>query len=237
MGFEAMLILPLKLRITPFVLCATLLLQVCFSQVQVDDARAKEVLRRSDAEQVEFVKSVLDQQFPETQGDRFSLLLVNRSELVIPLVESKVERELSGSFRSERFIDLACAMISYAGDEQALRAINRLLQIDEKRFGPFVGRTLNSAANWRNPFTVAYRRYALGDATLARRIADWSESTLSTTRMQRMFAEAMVTEYGHAPGEGEWANDPIASRMRTRPQLLKESVLRLAKDADAKREK
>src|ERR1035441_1620768 len=50
---------------------------------------AKSVLLFSEAEQRQFVNSVLNAGFPEKEGDKFSLLLVNRSALVLPLLESR----------------------------------------------------------------------------------------------------------------------------------------------------
>src|SRR5713226_8975203 len=96
MDFESMLIVALTFRIRrirPYVLCAILLSQICFSQVPVGDTRAKEVLQWSEAEQTEFAASVMDRGFPQDDGDRFSFLLVNRSSLVVPMLEAKLEQE------------------------------------------------------------------------------------------------------------------------------------------------
>jgi hypothetical protein len=213
------------------------LLQLCPAQAPQNIEGAKSILQLSEAEQVDFVKSVLDQHFPDAQGDRFSILLVNRTQLVVPLIESRIEEELRGTPRSESFIDLASAMISYAGDEQALQAVNQLIQIDPKRFGAFVGRTLDSASNWRNPFDVAYRGLEMGD-TISGEIGTWAESVLSLRKMQRFWAESMLGRYGKVPSESEWTSDPIAARMKShRPENLQESVVELAKEAAARRDK
>lgn len=52
---------------------------------------ATDVLRFSAAKQRQFVNAVFDAGFPEKDGDAFSLLLVNRSALVVPLLASRVE--------------------------------------------------------------------------------------------------------------------------------------------------
>ena len=178
---------------------------------------------------------MLEQHFPENDGDRFSLLLVNRSALVIPLIESKIETELGSSSRSERFIELASAMIAYAGDEYSVRAISKLIRIDEERFGTLVGRTLDNAGKWRNPFGVAYRALDLGDGAVARYTTAWAEAALTLNRMQRTWAEAMVVRYGKVPDESVWDTDPIASRIKDRvsPDLRK-SVVRFATEAQKK---
>jgi hypothetical protein len=219
------------------VICAASLLQVCVAQTAKDAATAKSILGMSEAEQVEFVNLVLEQHFPENDGDRFSLLLVNRSALVIPLIESKIEMEIRNSSRSERFIDLASAMIAYAGDEHSVRAISMLIRIDERRFGTFIGRTLDNAGKWRNPFGVAYQALDLGDGTVAGYTAAWAESALASDRMQRAWAEAMLDKYGKAPSETEWATDPISSRLKDRASELRQSVVRFAAEAQSKRER
>ena len=229
----------LQPRCIPLVaICAALMLQVCVAQTSKDAETIKSILRVSDADQVAFAKSVLEQHFPENEGDKFSLLLVNRSALVVPLIESRIESELGSDSRSERFIDLASAMIAYAGDEHSLRAIRKLIGIDERRFGTFIGRTLDNAGKWGNPFGVAYQALELGDETVARYATAWAEAALLSNRMQRTWAEAMLDRYGKVPGDSEWATDPIASRLKDRASPeLRQSVVRFATEAQSKRER
>jgi hypothetical protein len=217
---------------------AASLSQLCIAQTAKDVEKIEDILQESEAQQVAFAKSVLEQHFPENEGDKFSLLLVNRSALVIPLIESTLEKELGSASRSERFIDLASAMIAYAGDEHSVRAISMLIRIDEKRFGTFIGRTFDNAGKWRNPFGVAYQALELGDGTVAGYTTTWAEAALTSDRMHRVWAEAMLERYGRVPSETEWAQDPIASRLtdRASPELRR-SVMRFATDAQSKREK
>jgi hypothetical protein len=220
------------------VICSALLLQVCVAQTSKDAETIKGILQVSDAEQVAFAKTVLERHFPEDEGDKFSLLLVNRSALVVPLIESRIESELRGDSRSEQFIDLASAMIAYAGDQHSLRAICKLIGIDESRFGPFIGRTLDNAGKWGNPFGVAYQALELGDETVARYATAWAEAALLSNRMQRTWAEAMLDRYGKVPGDSEWATDPIASRLKDRASPeLRQSVVRFAAEAHKNGEK
>lgn len=214
------------------------MLHVIFAQAPSPNKDAKSVLHLSEAEQRRFVNLVLDAGFPENEGDRFSLLLVNRSALVVPILESRLEQELMELPRSGRLVELASAMIAYAGDEQALRAISKLLVVDQTRFGSLVGRTLDNAGNWRNPFTVAYRGLEMGDEAVSSHIAAWAESALASNRMQRAWAEAMLDRYGKVPSESEWTIDPIASRLKDRVSPnLRQNVLRFATEAQNKRER
>jgi hypothetical protein len=225
-------------RISLAVICAASLLQVCVAQTARDAETVKSILQMPEAEQVAFAKSVLEQHFPENEGDKFSLLLVNRSALVVPLIESRIESELRSDSRSERFIDLASAMIAYAGDQHSLRAIRKLIGIDESRFGTFIGRTLDNAGKWGNPFGVAYQALELGDETVARYATAWAEAALLSNRMQRTWAEAMLDRYGKVPGDSEWATDPIASRLKDRASPeLRQSVVRFAAEAQTKRKR
>jgi hypothetical protein len=174
---------------------------------------ARAILDRPESEQVRFVNQAIEAGLPAERAGGMTMLILNRSALVLPLLERRVEAELRSRTPSKEFIGTATEMIAYAGDEQALRAVSRLMSIDEGRFGVLVGRTLDNASSFRNPFTVAYRGCAIGDDALARRIGLWSESALGSARMQRVFREAMAAEYGHAPGDAEWAGDAIASRI------------------------
>jgi len=229
--FAFPLTLPTFVRRRMQVTIGVLSLSCCaFAQSQISNA--KSVLQLTEEQQRQFVTSVLDSGFPEGEGDRFSLLLVNRSSLVVPILESRVVLELERSVPSNRLIELASAMIAYAGDEQALRAVSKLVAIDEKRFGPLVNRTLDNAANWRNPFTVAYRGLELGDDAISRRIAEWAESDLKSVRMQRAWAEAMLDRCGRVPVEADLVKDPIASRLANGLQAdLQRRILQFATEA------
>jgi hypothetical protein len=225
-------------RIPLAAVCAALLLQVCVAQNAKDAEGIKSILQMSDAKQEAFAKSVLDQHFPDNEGDKFSLLLVNRSTLVVPLIESKIEAELGSDSRAEKFIDLATAMIAYAGDQHAVRAISTLIHIDEKRFGTFIGRVLDNAVKWGNPFGVAYQALDLGDGTVTGYTIAWVEAALTSNRMQRTWAEAMVVRYGKVPDESVWTTDPIASRLKDRASPeLRQSVVRFAVEAQNKQQK
>jgi hypothetical protein len=211
---------------------------VSLAQTPATSEEAKSVLRLSEVEQRQFVNSILDRGFPENEGDRFSLLLVNRSALVVPILESRLEQELERSPRSERFVELASAMIAYAGDEESLRAISKLIVIDEKSFGGLIARTFDNALNWRNPFTVAYRAFEIGDDAINRHTSAWSESALASDRMKRLWAEAMLDRYGRVPDPADWAQDPLASRLTNRSlEQLRASVLRYAVETRDKRER
>ena len=131
-----------------------------------------------------------------------------------------------------------CSSDLYAGDEQALRVISKLVALDENRFGRLVGRTLANAGNWRNPFSVIYSGLEIGDEAVSRYVAAWVESALASNTMQRTWAEAMLDRYGRVPGDSEWATDPIVSRLNDRASPeLRQSVMRFATDAQTKRKR
>lgn len=201
---------------------------------QVPSARA--ILEVSEVEQTKFVNETMDAGFPDDRADQMTMLVINRSVLVLPLIERRVEVELSSPSPSKRLIETATEMIAYSGDDQALREVSKLVAIDDSRFGRLVGRTLDNALNFRNPFTVAYRGVEMQNEPTARKIGAWADSALSSQRMQHLWAKAMVERYGQAPGEGEWANDPLTSRLKSpRYEQLRESVLGLAREVGAKR--
>lgn len=162
----------------------------------------------------------------------------------------------------QRFVDLMGATIAWTGDGEALKQISKLIKLDEKRFGGLVERTLGSARDYaksRNPFVVAYRGFAIGDPAIDQRIVAWAESRLSpddrdperevasrrlgippapplSAEMKRMWAEAMLDQYGGVPTELQWLRDPLASRLKVAlSQTLHTEVFTLARDAWQKR--
>ena len=200
----------------------------------LEGSPASEVLQWTETKQVEFVTSVMDGVFPEKDGDQFGILLINRSALVIPLLERRVEEELSKSTPSEQFIEIATSMIAFAGDSQALLAIGKLIQIDETRFGRLVDRTMDNALTFRNPFTVAYAGVEIGNHTVSVKIGAWAETVLRSRRMQRLFAEAVVERYGRVPSENELAVDSLTTLLKPNPTLL-QSLKAFADEAFARR--
>jgi hypothetical protein len=195
------------------------------------EAIARQILDLSVADQIAFITSTMDQGFLQERSGQMTMLIINRSALTVPLIEARLEEVLKSPSLSENFIDIASEMIAYAGDEQSLRAISRLIAIDEGRFGRLVGRTLDNSTNWRNSFTVAYRGIEIGDEAITRHILAWTETALASDRMKQRWAEAMLDRYGKVPGQAEWAQDPLASRIKREDlATLRERVMRLAAD-------
>jgi len=212
---------PVSLRIAFLFIAA-----VAFGQ----DARA--VLDLNNADIVALVQSVMDQGFPADKSDQMTMLIINRSQVVIPAIETKIEEVINSQSPSTKFVDTASEMIAYAGDEQALRAISKLIAIDAKRFEVLVKRALDNSLNYRNPFTLVYRAFEIGDDRISQQAASWSEAAISTVRMKKLWGLAMLERYGKVPGDGEWAKDPIASRLPvTMRNQLKESVTNFASES------
>ena len=207
-----------------------------FINAQVPSART--ILDISEAEQTKFVNETIAAGFPDDRADPMTMLIINRSAVTLPLIAGRLEEALKSTSTPKSFVDIASEMIAYAGDEQSFRALSKLMAFDERRFGRLIGRTLDNAGNWRNPFTVAYRGLEMGDEAVSRYTAEWAEAALASNRMQRVWAEAMLDRNGKVvPGETEWAQDPIASRLKSAalPEL-RQSVLRFAAEAQRKRE-
>lgn len=199
---------------------------------------AKSVLSLNDGEIRSFVQTTLDQGFPESRADQMTMLVLNKSAVVVPLLETRIEEWLNLPAPPQRTIDIAVEMIAYAGNEQSIRAVGKLSLLDNKRFGKLVGRTLDNAMNYGNPFTVAYRALDMGDPGVSQATASWCDSALGADPMKRLWAESMVERYGNVPGDLEWANDPIASRLRKpEPQLMREQITRFAEAVRQRRSK
>jgi hypothetical protein len=174
-----------------------------------------------------------------------TVLILGRSSLILPIMEKKIEEVLKSpnpldcftdkTADPQKFVDLAAWMIPGAGDEYALREVGKLIAIDEKRFGMLVRNTLLAAENLRNPFTVAYRGFEIGDPAVNKRVVAWigqefdDKTEFRQGQLKHWWAEAMVERYGGAPNEVNWASDPIATQIK--PELaesLHYEILRLA---------
>jgi hypothetical protein len=171
----------------------------------------------------------------------FGDLILNRSEIALPIIEQKIEEVLRSPSPLESFTDRsvdlqkfphrAALAIAEARNVQSLKEASKLIKIDENQFEWMVERTLIHASSYRNPFAVAYGGFEIGDPALDSRIAAWVQVHLSdeipvgTARgvvVQPMeefdkkrycgwWAEAMVGKYGAVPTESQWAVDPIVS--------------------------
>jgi hypothetical protein len=218
------------------------------------ESLANRILRMSEADQVSYVNSRLDQGLVGVDDDAIDVLVLNRSSLVLPMIEKKIEEVIKSrspldSFTDkaadpQKFIDLAASLVPCAGDEYALKEASKLLAVDERRFGMLVRNTLLAAENLRNPFTVAYRGFEIGDPAVDKRIVAWVGSQFDVApefghrQLKHWWAEAMAEKYGAAPTEGNWANDPITTRIQ--PELaasLHDEILRLGAEAFEKQTK
>jgi hypothetical protein len=212
------------------------------------------ILKWSEADQVSWINSTLDKGMPLDLGGVMNMLVLNKSSLTLPLIEKKIEEVLHSASPLEcftnkevdprYFVDIAALTITEAGDEQALREAGKLIKLDDKRFGKLVDRTLGHAQNRRNPFTLAYRGFEIGDPALDEKIMAWAEEQLANkdqyaiVEVRRFWAEALLDKYRGVPVSSEWASDPIVSRLRA-PQAasLHNEMIRFTSEAFEKRSK
>ena len=245
------------------VLQSTILVAILVAIIVAHPCRGQDqpwrrLLKASEAEQTAWIKAHLRAGMPPSES--FGDLILNRSSVTLPLVEQKIEEVLRSpspldcfddkSVDPQKFVDIAALAITEAGDVQSLKEVGKLIKIDEKRFGWLVGKTLLTARTYRNPFTVAYGGYELGDAAIESRIAPWFESQFSQAeailrdahtdfdvrQQKRWWAEALVEKYRGVPTERQWLADPLASRLsQVRAAGLHDDVIRLSTEAVRKR--
>jgi len=183
-------------------------------------------------------------------GDDISVAEKYRSAIVVPLTEKKIEEVLKSTSPATcfsdpavdpgKFVRDAAGLITGDGDENALRAAGQLMKIDEARFGWMVRTILFGTMGYRNPFTVAYRGFAIGDPSIDSRIAEWTEAQLSQNvkSTQQDWAGAMLDRYSVVPNADQWATDPIATRLSPKVlELVQSNVTRLAAETLEKRAK
>jgi hypothetical protein len=208
------------------------------------------IVKWSPSEQVAWLKSYLADGMPG--GDELPMLVLNRSSIVLPVLEQEIEEILRSSAPQQLFsnpsadpqrvVTIACTMIEYAGDEQSLREAGKLMKIDEHRFGGMVNSALSHAN--RNSFIVAYKGFEIGDPQVDKRIVEWADKRLKLpeeydrVRAMRSWAEAMVEKYDGAPTDSQWNVDPIVSRLDpVKKPALRDQMLPLAAEAAKRRSK
>jgi hypothetical protein len=210
------------------------------------------ILSWSDADQTAWINSYVFDGMPNS--DALGILVLNKSALTLPILEKKIEEIVRSSsprllFRNpstdpQRVAGLAASLIAYAGDEWALREESKLMKIDDQRFGDLVNRTLFTALNRGNPFTLAYRGFEIGDPAVDKRIVAWAEKVFAYkdetnhVMTRQWWAEAIVEKNGGVPTATQWNNDPIASRLNpTEDAALHDEMLRLTAETVRKRAK
>ena len=188
----------------------------------------RRILAMSDGDQIAFTKSSLDDGVRGEQGSALNMLALNRSSLILPIIEKKIEDVLKSANPAEcfanknvdpkTFVGYAAAAISQVGDEQSLIEASKLLKLDKKRFDRLVEATLSAAISG-NPFVLAYKGMDMEDPALDKRIASWVDLMLAKrlpddqNSLERRWAEVMVDRYKGVPIQSEWLRDPIVSRM------------------------
>lgn len=158
------------------------------------DEAWRRMLKATEAEQIAWINKDLDRGMPTVDPDAgvFVMLVLNRSQVVLPLIEQKIEEVLRSpsppacftdkSVDPQKFVHTAALAIIGAGDAQALKEASKLIKIDEEQFGWMVEQVLIQARSYRNPFVVAYRGLEIGDPAIDSRIAAWAEVELADKR-------------------------------------------------------
>jgi len=233
-----------------------------------DRVDLRTVLKWSEPDQIAGIRWYLNRGLPPS--DVWSVLMLSKESIALPLVEEKIEQVLAApsrmdcftdkSVNPEKFVFLATSVITYAGDEEALRQISKLIKIDAIRFAPSVGETLQEAEirAGGNPFLLAYRGFDIGNTSVHGAIGSWAELELGdkmpalrqgdkvlrwdpvpeyrSGEVRNWWAQAMILRYGGVPTGDEWDHDPIASRLTGSLRTsLYADVIRRASELLAKR--
>ncbi len=224
-------------KFTSVIIRLVLLMPFCIVSLFAQWPSAREILSRPDHELAQFLEETIELRFPKERSDHLTMLLLNRSNLSVPLILRRLETELNSQIPSEGFVNAAVEMISYAGNEDALAAVGRLMTINASEFGTYVGRTLDNALHHRNPFTVAYAGIEAGGNQVAERVGIWADSAIGSERMQRLWADALADRNSQTFGDAEWLRDPLVARLSRQPEGLRERMMSLTAEARQSRQR
>jgi hypothetical protein len=209
------------------------------------------LLKQSDAEQKAYVNSAFDHGLPQASVDSVTQLVRARSAILAPILGDRIVAALKAKSPIDAFEDktvdpqsaimAAASAIAYAGDENALKELAKLLSVDERRFGWVVGYALADGGS-RTFFPVVYKGYELGSAPLDAKMTAWIEKQLTEDAnsgeptLAGWWAAAMVERLGRAPGPADWANDPIVKKLKPEiAQPVRADVLKLAAEEDKRK--
>ncbi|WP_321476053.1 hypothetical protein [uncultured Paludibaculum sp.] len=183
------------------------------------------------------LQEALSRKFPPILVDRLAVLLANRSADVIPGLAAYIQRQLSlpATDGDGRMIQLAAYLLAYAGDDNALRAIETLIGLDPVRFTPFVQMTLNNAQNWGNPFDLAYRAMETGTAAVRLEVRKWVRARATSRMSQQFWAASMKERYPNGLTAAVLENDPLLDLLE--PGTKMELMGRLQDEAAHLRER
>ena len=119
-----------------------------------------------------------------------------------------------------------------------MKAIEKLMRIDEERFGGLVTQALSAAYGRANLVEVAYRGLDLRNPGMDRRIVEWiapllydKKSPTAAARLRQWWADAILDRYSVVPNDEQWTKDPLASRLKiAEPTALRAEITQLCAD-------
>ena len=209
-------------------------------------AKASDVLLLSESEQVAFIHSYMNE-VRETarvpgMGDALGILIHQRTQIVLPVLEEEAEAELRFEAGGQKHSDEVClsllwclaSQIASTGDRYALIEIQKLSRLDV-RLGRFVTQALNCADRHGNPFALAYEALAMNDPLIDPGVMEWVKPRITAVEQAsrnsylKMWTEAMVERSRFVPTASEIARDPIAIRLdRTLYTSMEPDLIRLS---------
>jgi hypothetical protein len=181
---------------------------------------------------------VLDRDYSHQSADELLTFAIQHSDVAVP----ELKRRLIAYSQQSRKTLVGNAAIhadalAYVANALAVDALCDLCARNADLFCPYLERSLDYAEGRLNPFTLAFRAIAKPEAVVQGATIHWADSMIGFPHFRQRLAEAMLERYGKVPGDSEWATDPIASRLKDRASPeLRQSVVRLAEDAQRRRE-
>jgi hypothetical protein len=173
---------------------------------------SRELFEMTEDQTRTYAQVILSGGLQEYHSDELILLAMNRSQIIVPELVAAIKNALTQAEPDERFVYKMGDVIAYAADESAIDGLAQLCDVDERRFGYFLKRSLTYATGRRNSFALAYQAFEkLGARNQL--VIEWAQSAVSSESYQQQWAAALFERYKGHPTERDLASDPIAARL------------------------
>jgi hypothetical protein len=183
---------------------------VAFAQEQEHDALTpRRLLGLSETQVDELIQRAVNERVSPRFVDALTILLLNREELVLPKIVSRLRSALTDNTKPGDLVMRLEELLAYIGSPASLDALLSLETGYAARVERLLPIMLSQAVGRRNPFDLAYRVMDRGSKEAKQNVAQWVYENASRGHNYRDWAETLfLRSEGHVTASA-LAVDPI----------------------------